>query len=192
MRGTGRKAPGRVDERTTLGPMRYAAFLRAINVGRNNRVQMADLRELCQGLGFEHVMTYLQSGNLVFDAGEEEEAVAARLEAGLTRAGLNRTHPVVRAGEELRALSRVRPFNGYDGEELRHFVTLFRERLPDGAAAFVSGHGFEIAGVREREVFWVVEAGLDRGIDAGGMLEKKLHLRGTTRYWHVVEAVAAL
>ncbi len=172
--------------------MRYAAFLRAINVGRNNRVQMADLRGLCLGLGFEHVMTYLQSGNLVFDADEDEQAVAAKLEEALARAGLKRTHPVVRAEDDLRALSQVRPFNGYEGEELRHFVTLFRERLPDGAATFVSGHGFEIARAREREVFWVVEAGLGRGIDVGGMLEKKLHMHGTSRYWHVVEAVAAL
>ncbi len=172
--------------------MRYAAFLRAINVGRTNRVQMASLRELCLGLGFEQVATYLQSGNLVFDAEEEEHAVAAKLEAGLARAGLKRTHPVVRAREELRALTQSRPFSGYEGPETRQFVTLFRDRLPDGAATFVSGHGFEITGVREREVFWVVEAGRERGVDVNGMLEKKLRMPGTTRYWHVVEAVAAL
>ncbi len=42
------------------------------------------------------------------------------------------------------------------------------------------------------EVFWVVEAGQERGVDAGGLLERKLGAPGTTRYWHVVEAVAAL
>jgi uncharacterized protein (DUF1697 family) len=172
--------------------MRYAAFLRAVNVGRTNRVQMADLRELCLGLGFERVATYLQSGNLVFDAGEEEHAVAAKLEAGLARAGLKRTHPVVRARDELRELTGSRPFSGYEGPESRQFVTLFREPLPDGAATFVSGHGFEVTVVRQREVFWVAEAGRERGVDVNGILERKLRMPGTTRYWHVVEAVAAL
>lgn len=153
---------------------------------------MADLRDLCDGLGFRKVATYLQSGNLAFDAMEAAEAVTGMLEDALSRDGLKRTHPVVREQEEIRALTGLRPFSGYEIENLRHYVTLFRTPLPDGAASFISGRGFEIAGVREREVFWVVEAGLERGVDVGGLLERKLGAPGTTRYWHVVEAVASL
>ena len=47
---------------------RYVALLRGINVGRNKRIAMADLRSLCEGLGFEHVRTLLQSGNVVLDS----------------------------------------------------------------------------------------------------------------------------
>ena len=46
---------------------RYVALLRGINVGGNKRIAMADLRALCEGLGFEHVRTLLQSGNVVLD-----------------------------------------------------------------------------------------------------------------------------
>ncbi|MCO5201480.1 MAG: DUF1697 domain-containing protein [Chloroflexi bacterium] len=172
--------------------MRYCAFLRAINVGRNNRVTMADLRDLCAGLGFGNVGTYLQSGNLVFDADAPAGQVTRALEEALSKRGLERTYPVVREQSELHALSRLRPFGGFGDEHYRRYVTLFRDPLPAGVSSFISGRGFEITGAREREVFWVVEAGQERGVDAGGLLERKLGAPGTTRYWHVVEAVAAL
>lgn len=48
---------------------RYVALLRGVNVGKGNRVAMADLRALLAGLGFDAVATLLNSGNAVFSAG---------------------------------------------------------------------------------------------------------------------------
>ena len=48
--------------------MRYAAFLRAVNVGRNHRVTSAELREIFEGVGAEEVATFRTSGNVVFEA----------------------------------------------------------------------------------------------------------------------------
>lgn len=47
---------------------RYVALLRGINVGSANRITMAALREVFERLGYENVVTLLQSGNVVFDA----------------------------------------------------------------------------------------------------------------------------
>ena len=47
---------------------RHAAFLRGINVGRDKRVAMADLRDLVEALGYGDVVTILNSGNVVFTA----------------------------------------------------------------------------------------------------------------------------
>jgi uncharacterized protein (DUF1697 family) len=44
------------------------ALLRGINVGRNKRIKMADLREALTAAGFGRVRTVLQSGNVVLDA----------------------------------------------------------------------------------------------------------------------------
>src|SRR6478736_1861700 len=41
------------------------AFLRAVNVGKR-RVAMADLKADLEGLGFDDVWTYINSGNAVF------------------------------------------------------------------------------------------------------------------------------
>jgi uncharacterized protein (DUF1697 family) len=49
-------------------------LLRGINVGGNNRLPMAELRDACREAGLDDIETYIQSGNLVFSA---ESAVAA-------------------------------------------------------------------------------------------------------------------
>ena len=46
--------------------MNYIALLRGINVGGHKKIKMADLRLLVEGLGFGKVLTYIQSGNIVF------------------------------------------------------------------------------------------------------------------------------
>lgn len=46
----------------------WIALLRGINVGGRNTIKMDDLRELLKSLGFSNARTYIQSGNVVFDA----------------------------------------------------------------------------------------------------------------------------
>ncbi len=52
--------------------MKWIALLRGINVGGNNILPMAELRELLPGLGYENVKTYIQSGNCLFDCKETD------------------------------------------------------------------------------------------------------------------------
>ena len=77
--------------------LRYAALLRGINVGRGNRVAMADLRGVLAGLGLTDVATLLNSGNAVFTAPEEaREHIALRIRAALRETlGLDVTVVVV-------------------------------------------------------------------------------------------------
>ncbi|MFD2563103.1 DUF1697 domain-containing protein [Aquimarina rubra] len=44
----------------------YIALLRGINVGGHKKIKMADLKEMLEKLGFSDVVTYIQSGNIVF------------------------------------------------------------------------------------------------------------------------------
>lgn len=46
----------------------YVLLLRGINVGGNNRVEMKRLRSLLEDMGFAHVESYINSGNLIFNA----------------------------------------------------------------------------------------------------------------------------
>ncbi len=45
---------------------RFVVLLRGVNVGKGNRVPMADFKAMLQGLGYEDVVTLLNSGNAVF------------------------------------------------------------------------------------------------------------------------------
>ena len=49
-------------------PSTYIALLRGINVGGHKIIKMEQLRKAFEGLGFENVATYVQSGNVVFNA----------------------------------------------------------------------------------------------------------------------------
>jgi uncharacterized protein (DUF1697 family) len=69
-----------------LGMPTHVALLRGINVGGNNKVAMADLREVVASLGHTEVSTYIQSGNVLFTVREGPAAAATALAAELERA----------------------------------------------------------------------------------------------------------
>ena len=50
--------------------MKYVLLLRGINVGGRNKVSMADLKDAITGLGYENVITYINSGNIIFNSSE--------------------------------------------------------------------------------------------------------------------------
>lgn len=51
---------------------RHLALLRGINVGGNNIIKMADLKACFEEMGFINVVTYIQSGNVLFDSNETD------------------------------------------------------------------------------------------------------------------------
>ena len=67
--------------------MEYVALLRGINVGGKNKVVMSELREQIAAEGFGHVRTYINSGNLLFEAEGDapRENVAQAVEDVLAR-----------------------------------------------------------------------------------------------------------
>jgi uncharacterized protein (DUF1697 family) len=67
---------------------RFVVLLRGVNVGKGNRVPMAEFRRLLEGTGYTGVRTLLNSGNAVFSspgrsAAKHAEAIAAALREGL-------------------------------------------------------------------------------------------------------------
>jgi uncharacterized protein (DUF1697 family) len=55
----------------------YVALLRGINVSGKKIVKMEDLRKLMEGAGYGSVKTYIQSGNVVFEAKEKSKTKIA-------------------------------------------------------------------------------------------------------------------
>lgn len=63
--------------------MKYVALLRGINVGKNNRIDMKSLKELCEMIGYRNVSTYINSGNVIFESDRLPKTIAAEIETGL-------------------------------------------------------------------------------------------------------------
>ena len=59
--------------------MIYTALFKGINVGGKNSVKMADLRQMLMDIGFSHVKTYIQSGNVVFESDDSPERIKDKI-----------------------------------------------------------------------------------------------------------------
>lgn len=123
---------------------RYAALLRGINVGGHNTVRMPELRSMVESLGHTDVVTYINSGNVVFTSGAGE-AGRAELEAGIEdrlEAELGRRITVlVRSRDELAEAVDANPFPDAVPNRL---LLAFLRTVPDedqlaAAAAVESG-----------------------------------------------------
>lgn len=56
---------------------RYIALLRGVNVGGKNKLPMAELQAILEGLGCAEVRTYLNSGNAAFSMDKCDEIALA-------------------------------------------------------------------------------------------------------------------
>lgn len=59
--------------------MKYVGLLRGVNVGGNHKVSMGELKNTFERLGFSHVTTYLNSGNIIFETDKtvDEQVISA-------------------------------------------------------------------------------------------------------------------
>src|SRR5690348_12714234 len=58
--------------------MRYVALLRGINVGGNNLIKMTQLKACFEAHGFDDVLTYIASGNVLFTAAASSRGALTR------------------------------------------------------------------------------------------------------------------
>ena len=114
---------------------RFIALLRGINVGGHGKVPMAELRPLCERLGWKDVQTYIQSGNVVFAAAGKAPALEAQLEKALDARFGFRPAVIVRSASAWRAYVDCNPFAPEsETEPSRVLIGLAKARPKAGAA----------------------------------------------------------
>ena len=59
--------------------MKYVLLLRGINVGGKNKVAMSDLKDMISKLGYEYVITYFYSVNIIFESNDKKEIVKEKI-----------------------------------------------------------------------------------------------------------------
>ncbi len=174
---------------------RYAALLRGINVGGNNKVAMADLRALLEGLGYTDVRTHLNSGNAIFTSpATKSDAVAAAIEKAITaELGLN-IKVVVRSGPELRRIIDRNPLADVATDPARHLVTFLSAPLDETKLAAVDPADFEPEQFRviDREIYMWFPDGI-RDAKLGKLAwDKRFGVVATGRNWNTVLKLADL
>jgi uncharacterized protein (DUF1697 family) len=109
----------------------FVALLRGINVGGKNIIKMADLKVCFEGLGFANVQTYIQSGNVLFWAGERDQArLTGQIEEALSATFDYESVVVVRSGEEMKAVVAQAPDGfGSEPDAYRYDAIFLKEPL---------------------------------------------------------------
>lgn len=115
---------------------RYVALLRGINVGGNNIIKMTDLAASFTAQGFMNVSTYIQSGNVIFSAGELDQArLTGSIEEALSKTFHYQASVVLRSFKEMKEIvTDAPPGFGSDPTTYRYDVIFLKRPLsPDEA-----------------------------------------------------------
>ena len=111
------------------------ALLRAINVGGNRSIKMADLAEVFGAAGCGNVRTYIQSGNVVFETGAVDRAeLAERLEKVLGKTFGFTPAVILRDVAEMRGVVARNPFDGREDVAPNRLLVTFLKSDPGEAA----------------------------------------------------------
>jgi uncharacterized protein (DUF1697 family) len=158
----------------------WVALLRAVNLGRRNKVPMAALRGALETAGYCDVRTVIASGNVVFS--RRTKPTARALESLIADEFGVRTTVLLRSAAQIRKLRDARPFAG------------------NAYVAFLASRPKSLKEIEGLDAFVVVGGDLvlhfPHGYAAaqltGAVIEKRLGVEATVRNWNTVEKLADL
>ena len=106
----------------------YLVLLRGINVGGKNKVPMAALKELLEGMGYSNVSTYIASGNVILNSDRPAKEIKREIEEALPKAfrlDSDLISVLVLTRAQLRAVVDKKPKGFGEQPELYHSDAIF-------------------------------------------------------------------
>jgi uncharacterized protein (DUF1697 family) len=162
------------------------ALLRGVNVG-GNILKMDRLREICAKLGAQNPRTYVQSGNVVFQAPGSPSEWAAKLEKKLAGESRLPVSVIVRTAAEMSSVLGSNPFLKEKGIDTARLAVTFLQHAPAKtalaalAALKIGSERYHCAG---KEIYLHCPDGFANS--KLYLLDKVLAQRTTTRNWNTV------
>jgi len=171
--------------------MKFISLLRGINVSGRKQIPMRDLKSLYEQCGLRNVVTYIQSGNVIFDAeAGKKNTLKPALEAAIEKTFRFRVPVLIRSQRELADIIRQCPFTPVDSQKdgTKVLVT-FLDAKPsktglDGLLAHVKAPEQLIA--KDRQLYLYCPNGYGKSKLANTFVEKKLGIDASTRNWNSV------
>lgn len=170
----------------------YIALLRGVNVG-GNILKMDRLREICAKLGANNPRTYVQSGNIVFEAVGAASEWTAKLEKKLAGESRLPVSVIVRTAAEMSAVLAGNPFLKEKGIDTARLAVTFLQNVPAKtalaalAALKIGTERFHCAG---KEIYLHCPDGFANA--KLYTLEKVLAQRTTTRNWNTANKLCEM
>ena len=168
--------------------MKYISLLRGINVSGQKKIKMVDLRALYEGLGFSDVVSYIQSGNVIFSSKmKDRKKLIEMIEEAILDAYGFEVPVLIRSHEEISSILDACPFPPGNIQEdgTKVLVSLLSSQVqgddPGGIQRYVGDNErLELAGT---EVYLYCGNGYGRSKLSNNLIEEKLRVRATTRNW---------
>ncbi|MFC4633212.1 DUF1697 domain-containing protein [Dokdonia ponticola] len=171
----------------------YVAFLRGINVGGHHKLPMADLKVLFESLGYTHIKTLLNSGNVIFDAPlqdikELEHTIEKTVE---TNVGF----PVPTCVREASFIVRFRESDPFKNKNITKDTRCYISFLKDDVIADIrlpwtsDDNSYQIIEKRGETILSVLDLSLSQTTKAMRILEVTYGKNITTRNWKTIERI---
>lgn len=165
------------------------AFLRGVNVGGKNLLPMKELAGLCTASGCTQVRTYIQSGNVIFQAPQSQAGgLPVLIAQAITLRFGYRTPVILRSVEELGEVIRNNPFLQAGAAE-NWLHVLFLANLPDPvqvAALDPNRSPTDTFFVRSREIYLQCPNGVGNTKLGNAWFDSRLATISTGRNWRTV------
>lgn len=179
--------------RRERGSKRYIALLRGINVGGKNPLPMRALVDMFQAVGCSRVESYIQSGNIIFNAGP----ILARRGPGMIELQIQKQFgfkvPIlVRAADEFRALASANPFLARDPKSLHLMFLADAPTLAQIATLDPKRFAPDAFAVCGANVFLYLPDGSARTRLRTSYFDRALATTSTVRNWNTVQKLVAL
>lgn len=174
--------------------MKYAAFLRGINVGGKTSIKMEKLREVFASLGFENVKSYIQSGNVIFETVETTDAdLTEKIEAAVEKEFF-KTPVMIRRIDEIKDAFENNPFADEIFEDKLFHLIFLSQKLSDEKAAMLLSNNCdnEKFAVRNREIYCLLRDGVADSLLGKKYIDNKLKTPATARNWRTIKKILEL
>jgi len=171
----------------------YIAMLRGINIGPHKRMKMEKLRASCEELGFVKVKTYIQSGNIVFQAPKLSSATAAKkIETQIVTDFGFSVNVISRTAEETKKVVEGNPLLREPGIDPSKFHVVFLAEVPSpDAIKKLAGITLSPDKVRHsgKEIYFYFPNGVSGSSIWKHNLDRVMLVCGTMRNWNTVNTL---
>ncbi|WP_071395026.1 DUF1697 domain-containing protein [Bacillus tuaregi] len=112
--------------------MVYVALLRGINVGGKNKIDMKLLKQMFERVGMQDVVTYINTGNIIFFNKEHSKAeLASMLEEAICKGFGLKIKVVIRSVDEVKVIIRAIPETWKNDKEMSSDVMFLWDEIDD-------------------------------------------------------------
>ncbi len=176
--------------------MKYVALLRGINVGGHHKVPMYELKKEFSNLGFTHISTILNSGNVIFESDFNcEDELMKTISPHIEKVFHFPIPVIIRKSDIILNIINSNPFQNIETtKDIRQYITFLLGNSSGELSTPWSSedNSFRILEVRDGVIISVLDLALTTSIKGMAILEKHFGKNITTRNWNTIKRIEKL